>query len=105
MEEYPFFNPVSSSLFLTLVRTVGKVIAATTPIMPKVIKTSARVNAHFLSNGGKFLSKLENLKFCFGFEFEKLASERVENGFKLLIKYPQKWVKLAQKPPPPLAES
>ena len=47
MEEYPFFNPVSSSLFLTLVRTVGKVIAATTPIIPKVIKTSARVNAHF----------------------------------------------------------
>lgn len=27
---------------------VGSVIAATTPIMPRVIKTSARVNANFL---------------------------------------------------------
>ena len=44
---------VSSCLCFMLLITVGKVRAATTPIMPRVMRTSANVNATFGSETGE----------------------------------------------------
>ena len=52
-----FFQPYSNKFFLWLAISVGKVIAATTPIIPRVIKTSAKVKAHFLE-GTNFVTSL-----------------------------------------------
>lgn len=43
--ELNFFNLAVASLFAILVETAGNVNAATIPIIPSVIKTSAKVKA------------------------------------------------------------
>ena len=56
---YVFFNPDTNSLFCEFCTKFGIVIAATTPIMPRVNNTSTRVNPFFVK-----LALLSFLYFC-----------------------------------------
>ena len=52
--EYNFLNATTCCIFLVSFITAGSVMAATTPIIPRVINTSASVNAAFLFSIMKF---------------------------------------------------